>query len=135
MNLRKIIFLAIVILIIVMLAYLFVPQKDVEQERGADVLIMEDARVPAGAGDDIRIASAIARKYNKALGAVTVLTTGNNGSYARGSASFIYEDGGGIWFAAKREGKWTLVSEGRGATPCGLLIAQSFPSDIIPECR
>jgi len=55
------------------------------------------------------------------------------GNYAQGGASGT--GGGGMWFAAKVEGKWTLVYDGNGIILCSEVAPYpDFPKTMIPEC-
>ena len=55
------------------------------------------------------------------------------GNYASGMVNG--SGGGGMWFAAKVNGIWTIVSDGNGVTMCSDLVPYpNFPNDMIPEC-
>lgn len=55
------------------------------------------------------------------------------GNYASGSVNG--SGGGGMWFAAKVNGNWMIVSDGNGVTLCSDLTSYpTFPKDMIPEC-
>lgn len=55
------------------------------------------------------------------------------GSYASGAVNGT--GGGGMWFAAKVNGDWVIVSDGNGVTLCSDLTPyRDFPKDMIPEC-
>jgi len=55
------------------------------------------------------------------------------GEYAKGMAS--EQGGGGIWFAAKLNGTWTLVWDGNGIIDCGSVSPfPEFPVSLIPQC-
>ncbi len=55
------------------------------------------------------------------------------GDYASGMVNG--SGGGGMWFAAKVNGKWTIVSDGNGVIECSDLAPYpTFPKDMIPEC-
>lgn len=55
------------------------------------------------------------------------------GDYASGTVGG--EGGGGMWFAARVNGSWIIVSDGNGVILCSDLIPYpNFPKDIIPEC-
>lgn len=54
------------------------------------------------------------------------------GDYASG---MVNGSGGGMWFAAKVNGKWTIVADGNGVILCSNLAPYpTFPKDMIPEC-
>lgn len=55
------------------------------------------------------------------------------GDYASGTVNGT--GGGGMWFAAKVNSAWVIVSDGNGVTLCSDLTAYpSFPKDMVPEC-
>jgi hypothetical protein len=55
------------------------------------------------------------------------------GDYAKGMAS--EQGGGGIWFAAKLNGTWTLVWDGNGIIDCNSVSPfPGFPTSMIPSC-
>lgn len=55
------------------------------------------------------------------------------GDYASGSVSG--SGGGGMWFAAKVNGNWVIVTDGNGVTLCSDITPYpAFPKDMIPEC-
>jgi hypothetical protein len=57
------------------------------------------------------------------------------GDYASGGVNFIGENGGGMWFAAKTNDTWKIVSDGNGVITCDSLVNYpQFPATIIPEC-
>lgn len=56
------------------------------------------------------------------------------GNYAKGMVNSP-TGGGGIWFGAKVNGKWTLVWDGNGIILCSDISSfPAFPKDLIPEC-
>ena len=76
---------------------------------------------------------AIVAKRGPTANQLTFKVSKVEGDYASGSASA--SGGGGMWFAAKVNGKWTLVWDGNGAILCkDLEPYPNFPSDLIPEC-
>ena len=55
------------------------------------------------------------------------------GNYASGMVNG--SGGGGMWFSAKVNGTWVIVSDGNGVTLCSDLTPYpDFPKDMIPEC-
>lgn len=55
------------------------------------------------------------------------------GNYASGMVNG--SGGGGMWFAAKVNGTWMIVSDGNGVTMCSDLAPYpAFPKGMIPEC-
>lgn len=76
------------------------------------------------------------QKYNKPQDEVTVIINQQIGDYARGGVKFG-KDGigeGGIFLAAKVEGKWKIVFDGNGIIPCHQLESYNFPDTMIPDC-
>jgi len=59
-----------------------------------------------------------------------------DGDYASGGARNVGAvAGGGMWFAAKVDGKWELVWDGNGTIMCSdLKNYPNFPGRMIPEC-
>ncbi len=56
-----------------------------------------------------------------------------DGDYAKGMAS--EQGGGGIWFAVKENGFWTLAWDGNGIITCDDISPYpGFPTSMIPEC-
>lgn len=64
---------------------------------------------------------------------MTITVSGVSGGYAKGMASA--QGGGGMWFAAKVNGAWTLVWDGNGTISCSVLTPYpNFPKTMIAEC-
>lgn len=64
---------------------------------------------------------------------LTITVSKVDGDYAKGMAS--EQGGGGIWFAAKENGFWTLVWDGNGIITCDDISPYpGFPTSMIPEC-
>ncbi len=58
------------------------------------------------------------------------------GNYAYGAANPpVPGPGGGMWFAAKVNGKWTLIWDGNGGILCkDFTPYPDFPKDMLSEC-
>lgn len=81
------------------------------------------------------IAKDFSKKYNKPLDAFVITIDIDAGNYAKGAVSFKGEMGGGLWFAAKRNGEWQLVFDGNGIIDCNnLKNYPDFPNTLIPQC-
>lgn len=66
-----------------------------------------------------------------------VLTVGSNdGQYASGGVRELSsQTGGGMWFAAKVNDQWQIVTDGNGVPMCSDLAAYpDFPTSLIAEC-
>lgn len=72
-------------------------------------------------------------EHGQAAAAMTITVSKVEGEYAKGMAS--EEGGGGLWFAAKLNGVWTLVWDGNGIVDCASVSPfPEFPTSMIPEC-
>jgi hypothetical protein len=79
------------------------------------------------------IRAALIAKHGQNAAALNVTVSKIEGEYAKGGASG--EGGGGMWFAARLNGKWTLVWDGNGIITCNDVSPYpEFPADMIPEC-
>jgi hypothetical protein len=75
----------------------------------------------------------IASKHNSDENSLTITVSQINENYAKGGAT--QEGGGGMWFAAKKDGVWKLVWDGNGVILCSdLSLYPDFPANMIPEC-
>lgn len=90
------------------------------------------------ATDDNEVLIAAVRKglvaeHGQAAAGMTITVSKVEGEYAKGMAS--EQGGGGIWFAARLNGTWTLVWDGNGVIDCNSVSPfPEFPADLIPEC-
>ena len=76
------------------------------------------------------------QKYNKDENEVMVTINQQTAEYARGGVKFG-QDGigeGGIFLAAKVDGKWRLVFDGNGMIPCSQLEDYNFPETMATDC-
>lgn len=72
-------------------------------------------------------------KHGQDAQTLAVTITKVDGDYAKGMAS--EQGGGGIWFAVKENGFWTLVWDGNGIITCDDISPYpGFPTSMIPEC-
>jgi hypothetical protein len=72
-------------------------------------------------------------KHGPDAASLNVTVSKIEGEYAKGLASG--QGGGGIWFAAKLDGIWTLVWDGNGIITCNDVSPYpGFPADMIPQC-
>jgi hypothetical protein len=79
------------------------------------------------------IKAALHKKYPNATSSLNVTVSKIEGEYAKGMVT--EQGGGGMWFAAKQNGFWTLVWDGNGVIKCtDVSPFPQFPKDMIPEC-
>jgi len=79
------------------------------------------------------VKAALIAKHGSDFSSLNYSLSKVEGDYASGSVSG--GGGGGMWFAAKVNGSWVIVSDGNGTTLCSDLTPYpSFPKDMIPEC-
>ena len=79
------------------------------------------------------VKAALIAKHGPNAAALNVTVSKVAGEYAQGGAGG--EGGGGMWFAANLNGKWTLVWDGNGIITCDDVSPYpQFPTDMIPEC-
>ena len=72
-------------------------------------------------------------EHGQAAEGMTITVSDVEGEYTKGMATG--DGGGGIWFAAKLNGTWTLVWDGNGVIDCNSLSPfPEFPQTLIPEC-
>ena len=79
------------------------------------------------------IKDALLEKYGSESADMNVKVSKIEGDYAKGTVT--EEGGGAMWFAAVKNGFWTLVWDGNGVIVCEDISAfPEFPADLIPEC-
>ena len=79
------------------------------------------------------VKAAIVAKRGADAAALTYTVSKVEGDYAQGGASG--SGGGGMWFAAKINGKWTLVWDGNGVILCSDIAPYpDFPKTMVSEC-
>jgi hypothetical protein len=79
------------------------------------------------------IKAVLHKKYTSATSDLNVTVSKIEGEYAKGMVT--EQGGGGMWFAAKQDGFWTLVWDGNGVITCtDISPFPNFPADLIPEC-
>jgi len=88
----------------------------------------------ATASDTDLLKLAFAQKYNKSVADVNLTIKINTGVLANGGVSFVGENGGGWWLAAKTNGSWNIVQDGNGTITCELTDPYNFPTSMVPEC-
>lgn len=78
------------------------------------------------------IAQALADKNGWSANDIVVTVTKIDGNYARGMVNGKSEPGGGIYWAAKTDGKWKIVQDGNGIPDCNVLkVEYKFPPDFL----
>lgn len=92
---------------------------------------------PAAADDTEAIIAGVRKGliagHGQAAAGMTITVSKVEGEYAKGMAG--EQGGGGIWFAARLNGTWTLVWDGNGTIDCNSVSPfPEFPTDMIPEC-
>jgi hypothetical protein len=76
---------------------------------------------------------ALVKKHGPNAENMVVTVSKVEGEYAKGMAN--EEGGGGLWFAARQNGFWTLVWDGNGQIDCtDISPFPGFPKSMIPEC-
>ncbi len=76
---------------------------------------------------------ALIKKYGTNASDMEVTVSEVDGEYAKGMVT--EEGGGGMWFAARLNGTWTLVWDGNGIITCDDISPfPKFPAKMIPEC-
>ena len=79
------------------------------------------------------IKQALIAKHGSSANSLTITVSKIIGDYSSGGASA--SDGGGMWFATKVSGQWTLVWDGNGTIECSdLANYPNYPNSLIPEC-
>jgi hypothetical protein len=86
------------------------------------------------ANDSELIRQALFKKHNWPDDTqITISVKTNDSQYASGSITA--QGGGGLFFAAKVNGTWQIVSDGNGVTMCSDLAPYpDFPKTLLPEC-
>lgn len=73
------------------------------------------------------------KKYGSNASDMNVSVSEVDGEYAKGMVT--EQGGGGMWFAARLNGTWTLVWDGNGVITCDDISPfPEFPANLIPEC-
>lgn len=76
---------------------------------------------------------ALVKKYGSNASDMKVTVSEVDGEYAKGMVT--ENGGGGMWFAARQNGIWTLVWDGNGIITCeDISPFPEFPASMIPEC-
>lgn len=76
---------------------------------------------------------ALVKKYGTRSADMNVTVSKIEGEYAKGMVT--EQGGGGMWFAARLNGFWTLVWDGNGIITCDEISPfPEFPTSMIPEC-
>jgi len=93
--------------------------------------------VPAASEEEALIAQTqeqLVAEHGPSAKSLDVTVSTISGNFAQGAASEV-GFGGGMWFAAKVDGKWELVWDGNGMITCNDLINYpDFPPSMIPAC-
>lgn len=77
--------------------------------------------------------ASLIKKYGTNASDMTVTVSLVEGDYAKGMVT--EEGGGGMWFAAKQNGIWTLIWDGNGIITCEEISPfPDFPASMIPGC-
>lgn len=84
--------------------------------------------------DTDQIKQAFANKHGKPVTDLNLKVAENNGLFAHGTISFVGDNGGAWWLAAKVKGVWVAVQDGNGYVPCNSVVDYNFPKSMIPEC-
>jgi len=102
------------------------------------VVVASPVASPTPSADDNQtilaaVKAALIAKHGSSFSSLNYSINKVEGNYASGSVGG--QGGGGMWFAAKVNGNWVIVSDGNGTTSCSDLSPYpDFPKDIIPEC-
>lgn len=73
------------------------------------------------------------KKYGPNASNMNVTVSLVEGEYAKGMVT--ENGGGGMWFAARQNGTWTLVWDGNGIITCEEISPfPNFPVSMIPSC-
>ncbi len=79
------------------------------------------------------VKAGLVKEHGPDAASLNVTVSKIEGEYAQGGASG--QGGGGMWFAARLNGKWTLVWDGNGQIDCiSISPYPGFPKGMIPEC-
>jgi hypothetical protein len=79
------------------------------------------------------VKAGLVAEHGQDAATLNITVTKIEGEYAEGEASA--QGGGGMWYAARLSGKWTLVWDGNGQIDCTSISPYpGFPTDMIPEC-
>lgn len=79
------------------------------------------------------VKKALIKKYGEGSADMNVTLSEVQGEYAKGMVT--EGGGGGMWFAARLNGTWTLVWDGNGTISCTDVSPYPlFPASMIPEC-
>lgn len=82
----------------------------------------------------VAVKKALIEKHGQSAQSLVISVTQVIGNYAKGMVNDSGA-GGGIWFAAKTNGEWTLVWDGNGIIVCKAFSKYpDFPSELIPQC-
>jgi hypothetical protein len=94
----------------------------------------ESCEEDSSVSEDIK--ALLVAKNNWNADEIKVTVSENDGTYAKGGVGAVTpQGGGGLWFAAKVNGKWNIVYDGNGIITCDSLTNYpDFPASMIPEC-
>jgi hypothetical protein len=102
------------------------------------VVVATPTASPAPSVDDtqtilVAVKAALIAKHGSSFSDLNYSINKVEGNYASGGVNGT--GGGGMWFAAKVNGSWVIVSDGNGTIDCSSLTPYpNFPNDMIPEC-
>lgn len=104
-----------------------------EEETAEEDVVMEDPVVIPMNADEVK--KAFAEKYDKDVETISIEVTHELENHIRGIVKFGELIGdGGMFLAAKVEGKWVIVVDGQGAYTCNEVEPYNFPADMIEDC-
>ena len=83
------------------------------------------------AGETIR--QLFAEKYPRYGETLSVIIEKETKDHVRGTITFVDGEPGGLFLAAKIDGKWQIVFDGNGAISCSL-AKYGFPNDMLFDC-
>ncbi len=83
----------------------------------------------------LEVRAAFAEKFDKEIESITVTPTHESENHMRGMVKLGEAIGdGGMFLAAKVEGKWRIVVDGHGVYTCLEIEPYNFPDDMIFDC-
>jgi len=76
----------------------------------------------------------LAVKHQQSLVNTILTVEKQTDNHMRGGVSFLGEQGGGLFLAAKKDGEWVLVFDGNGSYSCATVKEFGFPQDMVEDC-
>ena len=97
-------------------------------------IMMEHCYEPQAEDVSAILKNLFAAKYNRVAANIVINITAEDSTHAMGSVKMAVGEPGGMFWAAKTNGTWTIVADGNGSVSCSLLNQYAFPANMTTYC-